>query len=88
MIRGEALQQNPPGMFRTARAAGDLMEQLHGAFSGAQITARQAKISIHHAHQRQIGKMPALGDDLRADDQINLAPFNRLGGGSGGGGAG
>jgi hypothetical protein len=57
------------------------MQQLHGALSRTQITAGKAQISIHHANQRQIWKMPALGDDLRADDQINLALFNGLGGG-------
>jgi len=78
MIRRKTLQQNAAGVFRPAGAARHLMEKLHGALRRAQITAGKAEISIHDANQREVGKMPALGDDLRADDQINLALFNRL----------
>ena len=57
-------------------------------FRRPQIASRQPQIGVHHAHQGQVGKMPALGDDLGADDQVHLAVGNGVGGGGGSIGAG
>ena len=39
---------------------------------------RQAEIGIDHADQRQAGKVVALGDELRADDDVHLAAGDRV----------
>ena len=38
----------------------------------------EAEIGVHHADQRQAGKIVALGDELRADDDVHLAARDRL----------
>ena len=77
MLGREGLQQHPPRRLGAAGAAGDLVQQLHRALGGAQIAAGEAEIGVHHADQRQMREMPAFGDDLRADEQIDLARRDR-----------
>ena len=84
VLGGERLQQHAAGGLGAAGAAGDLVQQLHRAFRRAQIAAGQAQIGVHHAHQRQMRKVPALGDDLGADDQVHRARLDGVGGGGGG----
>ena len=36
----------------------------------------EAEIGVEHAHQRQLFEMMALGDQLRADDQVVLAALD------------
>ena len=56
-----------------AGAPRHLIEQLEGALGGARVGLREAEIAVDHADQRQPRKMMALGDELRADDDIDLA---------------
>jgi hypothetical protein len=77
MLWRVGLQQHPSRRLRAAGAAGHLVQQLHRALGGAQIAAGQPKIGIDHADQRQMRKMPAFGDDLRADDEVNLPRRDR-----------
>ena len=67
------LDQHQSRLLGAAGAAGDLMQQLERAFARAQIAVRAAEIGIDHADQRQLRKMMALGDDLRADQHVDLA---------------
>ena len=73
MLRHVGLEQRPARPLGAAGAAGDLMEQLEGPLGGAQIAAVQAEIGIDHADQGQVGKVMALGDDLGADQDVDLA---------------
>jgi len=73
VLGAEGLQQDAPGRFRPPRAAGHLVQQLHGALARPQVAARQAQVGIHHADEREMREVPSLGDDLRADDQVHLA---------------
>ena len=84
VLGAEGLQQDGARSLRTTGTAGDLVQQLHGPLGGAQVTTGQAEVGIHHADQRQMREVPALGDDLRADDQIDLAPLDRVRGLGGG----
>src|SRR5438552_1557938 len=49
------------------------MQQLEGAFGGARIARPSAQIRIDDSGKRQLRKMIPLGDDLRADDDVDLA---------------
>jgi hypothetical protein len=84
MLGAEGLQQHPAGGFGAAGTAGNLVEELDGALGGAEVSAGEAEVGIDDADQRQMRKMPALGDDLRADDEIDLAVMDGAGGLGGG----
>ena len=51
-----------------------LRQQLEGALGGAKIRDTEPDVGRHHADQRDLGKIVALGDHLRADEHIQLAP--------------
>ena len=78
------LQQHQSRRFGATGAARDLMQQLHRALGGPQVATGQAEIGVHHANQSQMREMPAFGDDLGADDQIDFSTFDSPGGGGGG----
>jgi hypothetical protein len=54
-------------------AAGDLCEQLKGAFGGAEIWEGQALIGKGYTDQGDTGDVVSLGDHLRAYEHVNLA---------------
>ena len=56
-----------------AGAADHLMQQLERALGGARIAVGKAEIGIDDADQIELGKMVALGDKLRADDDVEAA---------------
>ena len=49
------------------------MQQLERALGRARIAIRQAEIGIDDADQIELREMMALGDKLRADDDVELA---------------
>ena len=55
-----------------AGAPGHLRQQLERAFAGAKVRHVQRQIGVNDADERDVGKMQALGDHLRADKNINL----------------
>ena len=59
-------------MVGPAGAARHLVQELIGALGRAQVAALEAEIGIDHADQGQHGEMVALGDDLGADQQVDL----------------
>ena len=67
------LDQHPARLLAAPGAAGDLGDLLEAALGGAQIAARQAEIGVDHADQGEVGEMIALGDELGADDDVDLA---------------
>ena len=66
------LQQNQTRFFRTACPARHLMQQLKSAFARPQVAVTAAQIGIDHADQGQLGEVMAFGDDLRADQHVDL----------------
>ena len=56
-----------------AGAADHLMQQLEGALGGARIAVAEAEIGIDDADQIELREMMALGDELRADDDVEAA---------------
>ena len=49
------------------------MQQLERALGGARIAVGEAEIGIDNADQIELGEMVALGDELRADDDVEAA---------------
>ena len=54
-------------------AADHLMQELKGALGGARIAVAQAEIGIDDADEVELGEVMALGDELRADDDVETA---------------
>ena len=77
MIRCVGLQQCAAGAAGASGAAGHLAEELEGAFSGAEIAVGEAEVGIDHADQLEQREIVALGDELRADDDVDLAFCDR-----------
>ena len=76
MLGHIGLDRPRPGCV-AAGAAGHLIEKLEGALGGAQVAVREAEIGVDHADQRQLREVVALGDELGADDDIDLAVLDR-----------
>src|ERR1700733_6815803 len=53
-------------------ATGDLGEELEGAFGGAKIGAAEGEIGSYDSDERDALEIVALGDHLRADEDIDL----------------
>ena len=62
-----------PGQTAASGAARHLREQLKGALRGAEIGHAEADIGGHHAHQRHVRNIVALGDHLRAHQHVVIA---------------
>ena len=76
------LDEHAARLVAAAGAAGDLADLLEAALGGAQVAAGKAEIGIDHADQGQVGEVIALGDELGADDDVDLArlhPRDELG---------
>ena len=67
------LHDHLPGQLAASGAAGNLREQLEDALGSAKIRQPQRVIAAHHAHQRHAVHIVALGDHLRAHQQVDLA---------------
>ena len=70
--RLEALHDDDALEVATARAAGDLSEQLEGTLGGAEVRQLQRKIGVDDAHQRDAREVESLGDHLRAEEHVVL----------------
>ena len=62
-----------PGTIAAAGASGHLGQQLKGALGGAKVRHAQADVGGDHAHQRHVGNVVALGDHLRAHQNVVIA---------------
>src|SRR5262249_29662990 len=65
-----------PAARLTAGAPHDLMEKLEGAFGRARIAVAEAEVRIDDADEVELGEVMTLGDELRADDDVDLAGFD------------
>ena len=73
MLGRMGLDQGPARPLGAAGAAGDLVQELKGPLGGAQVAAVEAEIGVDHADQGQIREVVALGRDLGADQDVDLA---------------
>ncbi len=73
MVGEVGLDQGAAGPVAASGAAGHLGEQLPGALSGARVGGLQRQVGIDDAGKRQMGKMMALGHQLRANDEVKGA---------------
>src|SRR5437763_486872 len=67
MMRMIGLNQDASGQVPTARASGDLGDQLKGTLGRAKIRQSQACIDRDHAHKRDIRKVMSLCQHLSSD---------------------
>ena len=58
-IRLEGLDDRDPGRGASSAAAGDLGDQLVGAFGGSEVRQVQGRVGIHHPDQANVGEIPA-----------------------------
>ncbi len=66
-----------PGRSSRPARPGHLVEQLERALGGAQVAAAEAEIGVDHAHQREVGEVVALGDDLGAEQDVDGVGLHR-----------
>ena len=73
MKGGEGLDEHLAFDVAAARAPGHLRQQLEGPLARAEIRLMQREVGVDDAHQGDVGEMQALGDHLRADEDVDLA---------------
>ena len=78
MVRLPGLQQRAARPFAAPGAPGRLAQELKGALGGARIAVGEADIGVDDADQGQQRKIVALGDELRADDDVVVAARRRI----------
>src|SRR5471030_175294 len=71
--RRERLHKNLALDVAATGAAGDLREQLEGAFARAKIRLMQREVRVDYADERDVRKMQPFRDHLRADEDVGLA---------------
>ena len=67
------LQEADAAAFLAAGAADHLMQQLERALGGARIAVGEPEIGIDDADEVELREMVPLGDELRADDDVEAA---------------
>ena len=72
VLRVVALDQDVAGQVSASGAAGDLGEQLEDAFRGAEVRQPKSMVRSHHTDEGDAVDVVALGDHLRADQEIDL----------------
>ncbi len=73
MIGIDGLHQHDARKAAPPRASRYLRQQLKGPLAGAKIGHAEADIRRHHAHQRHVRDVVALGDHLRAHENVVIA---------------
>ena len=66
------------GRVAAPRAPDDLIEQLERALRRARVPRGEADVRVDHADQRETRELVPLGDELGADDHVDVAAFDRL----------
>jgi hypothetical protein len=74
VIRIDGLHQDDARRLAASGASGGLRQQLKGALGRAKIRQPQADIGVHDADQRHVRNVVALGDHLRADQNVVRSP--------------
>ena len=73
MLGHIGLDQAAAGNDLAAGAPRHLIEKLKGAFGGARVGMGEAKIGVDHADECEAREVVALGHELGADDDVDLA---------------
>ena len=73
MLRLMRLQEAVAAPLFAPGAARDLMQQLECALGRARIAIGETEIGIDNADEIELREMMALGDELRADDDVELS---------------
>ena len=71
------LNQHTPRLVAPTCAARYLLDLLEAAFGRAEVATGESKVRIDYPDQRQVREVIALGDQLRADDDVDLGAFHR-----------
>ena len=80
MLGQVRLHQSLADKVRAAGAASDLVQQLECALASPRISAvSKAEIAIDNADKGEVWKVVTLGDDLRANDDVDLAALRFCG---------
>lgn len=72
------LDEDSPGDLPPSGASGDLREERKGPLGGAEVRLMQGDVRQRHAHHRDALQMQALGDHLRAQNDVDVAGFHGL----------
>ena len=72
MVGIERLQIDHAFFLAASRTPGNLRQQLERLFACPEVGSHQPEVGIDHAHQRQIGKVMSLGQNLRTDENVNF----------------
>ena len=67
-----SLQNNFSRRIASPRAPRDLRQQLKGSFRGAKIRDVQIEIGCDRSDERHLGEVQALGNHLRADENVRV----------------
>jgi len=65
------LDDDPAGGVASAGTAGDLIDELEGAFVGAEVRQGKRGVGADDADECDVGKMQTLGEDLRAGEDVD-----------------
>ena len=68
-----SLHEDGAGKLAASGASGDLGEELEDALGSAKVRQSEGKICTDDSYQRDPMDVMALGDHLRADEQVDLA---------------
>ena len=77
VLRREGLDQCPARAAGASRASGHLRQELERPLRRAHVAEGEAEVAVDDADQRQERKIVALGDELGADDDVDLAFLDR-----------
>jgi len=73
LVGQEGLDDDAAGFFGAAGTAGDLADELEGAFVGAEVGQGQGGVGADDADEGDVGKVQALGEDLGAGEDVDAA---------------
>ena len=74
-LGGEGLHDDLTGHFTTPGAAGDLREELEGAFASAEVGNVEGEVGVENADERHVGGMESFGDHLGPNEKVDLLRF-------------
>jgi hypothetical protein len=71
-VRGGGLDDDFSGHRSAAGAAGDLGEELEGAFAGAEVGGVEGEVGVEDADEGDVGEVESFGDHLGAEENVDL----------------
>jgi hypothetical protein len=73
VLREERLNQDATGRTPPSRSPRGLRQELEGALGGTEVGQAKSLVNGHNANQGDAGKVVPLRNQLRSDEDINLA---------------